>query len=275
MNDSLRLPTVFDRFFDDAAIFPPGLAPLDQAVHEHIARRSIPLGGSVGPLLLTAAHLDDAARIAEALAGSEPLRVGVVVAPDEVESVLHAIEEVRPAIKVSGLELKTSNTDLKQSLADAVALSDRFDVHVEFSIDHIRAGAVSLLTETPVRLKARMGGLIPQAFPTIPDVAAVILAAVAANTSFKLTAGLHRAVRYTDATTGFDHHGFVNIAVATAAALEGAKYADLTATLAEDSGEILAERFRSIGTGWRSTFESFGTCSIVEPVDTLTELGLT
>lgn len=274
MTDASRLPNVFDGFFDDAAVFPPGLAPLDQAVAEHVSRRSTPLGTAVGPLLLTPGHLGDAARVFTTTLSDTPLRVGVIVAPDGLESALHAIELVCPAIEVSGLELKTSDTDLKQSLADAVALTDRFDVHVEFPIDQIRAGAVSLLTGTPVRLKARMGGLISEAFPSISDVAAVILAAVAAGTSFKLTAGLHRAVRYTDATTGFDHHGFVNIAVATAAALDGAKYADLVAVLAEDSGEVLTERFRSIGTGWRSTFESFGTCSIVEPVETLTELGL-
>lgn len=78
MSDALSLPSVFDAFFDDAAIFPPGRAPLDRAVRDHITRRITPLGRTVGPLLLPVDKLDDAAAMVEA-AGTEPVRVGVVV----------------------------------------------------------------------------------------------------------------------------------------------------------------------------------------------------
>jgi len=274
MTDRLRLPAVFDRFFDDAAVFPPGRAPLDRAVREHAARRSTPLGKSVGPLLLTPEHLDDAARFSAETHGSEPIRVGVVVAPGGLHDALTAIDRVRPALEVTGLELKTAETGLDRVVADAKALTDRFDVHVELSADRIRSGDVSRLTGTGVRLKARTGGLVPEAFPSTDEVATVIRSAVDAGTSFKLTAGLHRAIRYTDTSTGFVHHGFLNIAVATAASLDGADHATLAALLGERDGEALAERFDASDIRWRSVFESFGTCSITEPIETLAELGL-
>lgn len=274
MTDRLRLPAVFDRFFDDAAVFPPGRAPLDRAVREHAARRSTPLGASVGPLLLTPEHLDEAARFSAETHDSDPIRVGVVVAPGGLTDALAVVDRIHPAIEVTGLELKTADTGLDRVVADAKALTDRFDVHVELSTDRIRGGAVSLLAGTGVRLKARTGGLVPEAFPSTDDVATAILSAVDAGTSFKLTAGLHRAIRYTDATTGFVHHGFLNIAVATTASLDGADHATLAAVLGEQDGEALAERFDASDTRWRSVFESFGTCSIAEPIETLAELGL-
>ena len=47
---------------------------------------------------------------------------------------------------------------------------------------------------------------------------------------FKCTAGLHHAVRHRAADTGFEHHGFLNVLLAVAAALTG-----------EDAGEVAAE----------------------------------
>ena len=45
--------------------------------------------------------------------------------------------------------------------------------------------------------------------------------AVARSVPFKCTAGLHQAVRHTGATTGFEHHGYLNILLATARAVGG------------------------------------------------------
>ena len=44
----------------------------------------------------------------------------------------------------------------------------------------------------------------------------VLVAAVSAGLPFKLTAGLHEAVRHTNAETGFTHHGFLNLVLAAA-----------------------------------------------------------
>ena len=62
------VPEQFVAFFDDAATFPPGLAPVAQAVTDHVARRSTLLEGAVGPAVLSLADLPEAQRVAETIA---------------------------------------------------------------------------------------------------------------------------------------------------------------------------------------------------------------
>src|SRR5438132_1068788 len=71
------------------------------------------------------------------------------------------------------------------------------------------------------RLKLRTGGLEARAFPASSTLAGWIDAALDRELPFKATAGLHRAVRHR-ADDGFDHHGFLNLLVATRLAFDGA-----------------------------------------------------
>lgn len=63
----------FDRFFDDAAIFPPGNAPIDVALKAHLARRASADGRYVGPFVCDAACLPELRALLTA-----PLEVAVV-----------------------------------------------------------------------------------------------------------------------------------------------------------------------------------------------------
>src|SRR5690606_25472240 len=94
----------------------------------------------------------------------------------------------------------------------------------------------------------------------------------------KATAGLHHAVRTTDPETGFHQHGFLNLLLATDAALNGRPVADLVAVLADRDAPAVADRVADLGdartAAARALFLSFGTCSITEPVAELTDLGL-
>jgi hypothetical protein len=92
---------------------------------------------------------------------------------------------------------------------------------------------------------------------------------------FKATAGLHHAVRNTDPETGFEQHGFLNLLLATDAARAGAEEAEVAAALADRDGTRVAARVRDLAPGVRESFRSFGTCSILEPVEELAALGLT
>ena len=66
------------------------------------------------------------------------------------------------------------------------------------------------------RAKFRTGGLAAELFPTPVELAAVICACRDRDLPFKLTAGLHHALRHTDPETGFTHHGFLNVLAAAA-----------------------------------------------------------
>ncbi|MBO4259545.1 hypothetical protein [Streptomyces griseorubiginosus] len=274
--------SAFTGFFDDAAIFPPGSASLPDAVRAHLARRSTSLASLVGPFLLTLDRVSDAARLARDTSaelgcdlGREPLRVGLVVAPGTLDEARRLAADPPDGLVVSGLEVKTDGRwrDQLRAAADLAAAAP-YGVHLELGQAAVEEGGVALLGGTRARLKFRTGGLDAGLFPTVRELAAVISAAAAARVPFKLTAGLHRAIRHTGPETGFPHHGFLNIALATAMAQQGASPRETEQALSLEDHDAIRRAYLDAGTGWRATFESFGTCSILEPVESLVALGL-
>ena len=128
------------------------------------------------------------------------------------------------------------------------------------------------------RLKLRTGGEHPDAYPSEHELAGFVDAALDRECRFKLTAGLHHAVRNTDPGTGYEQHGFCNVLLATRTLLDGGSTDDAVAALAERDPDQVATTLN----GWddsatastRRWFASFGSCSIDEPVTDLRDLGL-
>jgi hypothetical protein len=129
-----------------------------------------------------------------------------------------------------------------------------------------------------LRLKLRTGGTEAAAFPSEAEVATWIVDAVAAGVPFKCTAGLHHAVRHTGPDTGFEHHGYLNVLLATAEALAGGDPATVTAAVAERDPDALVAALDAVPeerlAAARGTFTSYGSCSILEPLEDLTALHL-
>ncbi len=134
------------------------------------------------------------------------------------------------------------------------------------------------IDEHRYRAKLRTGGQAAAAFPAEPALAACLVELADRRIPFKCTAGLHHAVRHTAADTGFEHHGFLNLLLAVAAAADGAPAEDVATALAcPDGGEVAAgvagldpldaDRVRALVT-------SIGSCSTDEPVADLVALGL-
>ncbi|NUR09228.1 MAG: hypothetical protein HOQ45_19775, partial [Nocardioidaceae bacterium] len=126
-----------------------------------------------------------------------------------------------------------------------------------------------------LRLKFRTGGTEADAFPSARQVAGWVDAALDRETPFKCTAGLHRALRHRDPDTGFEHHGFLNLMVATVQLFDGGSLDDAVAVVDE------ADPARMIGAAidtelWRARrwFTSFGSCSVTEPLESLIATGL-
>ena len=86
-----------------------------------------------------------------------------------------------------------------------------------------------------LRLKFRTGGLEAAAFPAAARAGRWIDAALDRETPFKCTAGLHNAVRHTG-EDGFEHHGFLNVLVATRHAFDGASVDDAVIVLEQREG---------------------------------------
>jgi hypothetical protein len=270
---------LFDRLVDDAAVFPPGLAPLDVAVREHLDRRTGPYAAHIGPLLIPATAAGEVAELAarDARAVAEPLEVGLIVRPDSpLEPLLDAVELLRdePRVLVTQAELGWSHewrralgTDLPLVVEVGVG-SDR-----DAGLDDI---ATAVDDDHEVTAKFRTGETPGWPWPDEHALAAFLDAAIARGLSFKLTGGLHHAVR-----GEYSHksmHGLLNVLVATQHALDGAESDELAGILARRDLEFLASTVSAVHADEairvRRAFTAYGCCGVLDPLTELEALGL-
>nr|WP_189180100.1 hypothetical protein [Microbispora rosea] len=283
------LPAFAVGLCDDAAVFPPGLAPLPEAVPAHLRHRACAYGELVGPFVLAAPALGELGPLLGELGpllgpgGGLDLVVTVPGGPEQIAEVARAVEAL--PVSLRGLEVVVPAgaapaeffAALDHACADAPRLSG-VPVFVEVPRDERRAEIVSRLAESGRRAKFRTGGVKAELYPDETELAAAIKAVVDAGVPFKATAGLHHAIRNTDPETGFEQHGFLNLLLAADAALGGGAESELAAILAERDGAAVAARVAALGeeraAAARSRFLSFGTCSITDPLTDLLNLGL-
>ncbi len=264
--------------FDDAAIFPPGNAPIERAVRDHWARRSSWYADYVGPFVCSIELLD---RVERALtdAGGDVLDVTVTAARGPA-----ALAGIGPAAEVfTHVRIVALEVALKDYAPAGVAAVLRDcgllrTAYVEVPVPDVVEGLVADLVAAGLRLKLRTGGVTAAAFPDDGALANAIHTAVRGGVAFKCTAGLHNAIRHRDPTTGFEHHGFLNVALAAQAALDGASVDGVRARLADSDADRVKARIGDLTDAevmdLRRQFTSFGTCSVLEPLADLHALGL-
>ncbi|NKZ09147.1 hypothetical protein [Actinomadura latina] len=258
---------------DDAAVFPPGLAPLAGAVPAHRAHRAAPYAGLVGPLVVPATALDE---LYPLLAG-EPLDVSVTAPGGPCQAAKALLTAADLPITVRGLEVAVpagmQPDEFFRLLGRATV-----PVYVEIPRDDRRPAMIAEVAARRHRAKFRTGGVKAHLYPDPDELATGIKAVVDARVPFKATAGLHHPVRNTDPETGFHQHGFLNLLLATDAALRGRPVPELAAILADRDAPSITSRVSSLGEARtiaaRGRFVSFGTCSITDPLNELADLGL-
>ena len=282
--DPSSVPDAWRGLVDDAAIFPPGDAPLHEASSAHAERRHAPYADLVGTFVVRDTDVP--------LLRGTPLALSVVVTGGagniaglaSLGRKLHvAIEGIEVALR--DLDDPAGNARRVVAAVDAARADGQLDDHVPVFVElpavpvsgPVSAGwlaAADVVAAAELRLKLRTGGLEAGAFPPAPTVAAWIDAALDRETPFKCTAGLHRAVRRTG-TDGFEHHGFLNLLLATRRAFDGAGPDEVVAVLEERDGPALADAAGGADLARaRRWFTSFGSCSVSEPLDDLLALGL-
>ncbi|TMR97701.1 hypothetical protein [Nonomuraea basaltis] len=271
---------LFDGLLDDAAIFPPGRAPLPEAVVDHLARRLSPIGRYVGPFVCAGPRWSELMRVlSDRAVGELPLDVALTVPaglPELAPSLAAVALEGRATVVSVELPLMTPSPrelfDVRSLLPEGVT------AYVELGTHTVDEDLIAGLAAAGLRLKVRTGGLAAADFPSEEQLARFIDHAVTHGVPFKLTAGLHRAVRHTDPATGFEHHGFLNVLLATAASLGGADRARVRGLLAERDatrvGTAVSDLSTELAAAVRGHFCSFGTCSIEEPMADLVDLRL-
>jgi len=271
------IATLFHRLVDDAAVFPPGNATLPDAVAAHRGHRSAWYADLVGPLLVPASSLD---ALAALLDPGERLAVGVVA--DVPVERLHVATDPRLDVRQVEAAVAKRGEDPQPGIARLLEVARRLpehDVYAELPLTFGLLAGLDTVAEARragarVAAKFRTGGLAAELFPTPVELAAVICACRDRGLPFKLTAGLHHGLRHTDPETGFTHHGFLNVLVATALAAEGAEVAEVAEVLAATDAVPLIEPARARLRAERRLWVAFGSCSMMEPLTDLIRLGL-
>ncbi len=275
------LPEAWHGLVDDAAIFPPGNAPLLEAVAAHTERRGAPYADLVGAFLLRDTDLP--------LVRGTTARLAIVSTggAGQVAGALGLVATL--GLRVTGLEIALRDLDDLAGNARRVvaavdaarsggSLEEGITVAVELPQGSPSPGWLAAADEVAaaeLRLKFRTGGVESAAFPDAATLAAWIDAALERETPFKCTAGLHHAVRHRDAETGFEHHGFLNLLTATEAAFDGAPAEDVAALLDQQDAAAVVGALDSGDVGRaRRWFTSFGSCSVTDPLDDLRHLGV-
>lgn len=285
-DSATSLPDYLYAIVDDAAIFPPASTDLEQAVADHYTHRSSEYAGLVGGFVVSDVKVADLANKVD-----DPLAVNLVVTG--------GAGAIEPAVtwvtRSDGLELRAVEFALRDE--DDLAHNARRLVQVVDSLDQVLddvtvyaeppmlhgvpthgwLAALDELAAREVALKFRTGGLSADLFPSSAELAACIEAALDRELPFKCTAGMHHAVRKRDVETGFEHHGFLNVLLATRSSLDGAARDDVARVLDDTDGLALASRLSADpvqAARTRRWFTSFGSCSVLEAHEDLVDLGL-
>ena len=264
---------------DDAGLFPPAELPMAEALarHEADARGRHPM--------LTHRFLVRASRVgelSETASRDSSLQLGLILDTDPAgwSAAIKSVQD-DPRLAVAMVDVPIPAGDDPEAFAGAAA--QRLDQEVPGALVFFEPPrpewlAVPAGSDAPRGLKVRCGGARADLFPSPGQLAAFIVSCVASGTCFKATAGLHEAVRHTDPETGFTHHGFLNLVVATVRATAGADLDRVEAALSLTDPDALVAEIRATAaetaTAARGLLVSYGSCSTSEPVEEAARLGL-
>ena len=265
----------------DAAMFPPGNAPVADAVSEHLAYRSSWFEWMVGPLVVSDQRLAEVGRAAAGHAQG-PLRVSVINTGG-AGGLLGLARRATPGLEVHAVETALRDLDdlagnAARVVSAAAELPESLQVYVEVPYATGWERAVEAVEAAGLFGKIRTGSPDDVETPPHEQLTRQLGVLVEADLTFKATAGLHHAWRRdgTDPTRP-RQHGFLNLLAALDALIEGEQQ-DAVDLLARAEPVELLHRV----TGWddlaarriRRRFVGFGCCGVLDPVNDLLELDL-
>ncbi|GGN78578.1 hypothetical protein GCM10010112_52490 [Actinoplanes lobatus] len=270
------VPPLYAGLVDDACLLPPSPVGLDDAVLKHQEHTASWYSDLIGSLLMPASLLgtEQVPRLTAALIGDVP----AAALPNTVEKLRSSgvvVKHLEAAVARRGEDPQPGLATLRTFAAAGTGLPLYAEIPLSWgllaaldSVAEARADGV------PIAPKFRVGGLAAELFPTPVELAAVICACRDRELPFKLAAGMRHATRHTDPETGFTHHGFLNVLVATVIAAGGGEVAEVAEALAATHPVPLVEPARTHRDGPRPLFVGFGAANVVEPLTELVRLGL-
>ncbi len=283
---------------DYAGLFPPASLDLPSALTRYQRARRGPESWMLGSFVISRSRLGELEAIAEnylpAAGDGESWSLSVVL--DDPSGDLAADFEALRKRWLGRMQVAAVEVPPKQA-AEIGPLATRVPEDVvgffEVPIDDALSDRVHAIAESGSEAKVRLGGVVARAFPSVGEVARFLLACKDLGVPFKATAGLHHPLRGPQRVTYKEDspvcwmHGFLNLTFASVLLAVGAiADEELVEVLSESEGG--AFRFSHRRIVWRdrevtveqiersrrSFFSSFGSCSIEDPINDLSQLGL-
>lgn len=281
---------------DYAGLFPPSQVAMPQATANYAAYLKSEYRWMLGRFVVPVGRLAEFAEIAEKhFADGEPIWRLSVLASDDIYETVRQITEFNDVYAnravCDALEVK-ARTSLE---IDEIcrALPEDLPAFFEIPLNESLADLISTLAINGQCAKIRTGGLTEDVFPAIEGVARFMRVCLAANVPFKATAGLHHPLRCLKALTYEPDapegtmHGFLNVFLAAVFLHQGYQPRVIYELLRERRADNFL--FTDDGILWRQEHFvnslqienvrirgaiSFGSCSFVEPIEDLQEIGL-
>jgi len=286
------LRTLLTEAIDYAGLFPPAALEFAEACRNYVAYRKGPEAWIVNRFVCPVARLDDL----ESFIRQEPnipggwrvavIGTGLAAAPEELEVIESFVDDLDGLAEVETFEFRCSVKDVgsKEFLHLMRELEHETFIEMPWNEDFVE-GLHGLAEQEMVGAKLRLGGPTAADIPPIESVAEFLQEAINLDLRFKLTAGLHHALRRLDPLLGVHTHGFLNVLVAGVLMQENdLSLAEIGSILREEDPEAFV--FTDFGMQWgdwecsiepieefRELFGSFGSCEIVEPLQDLRTLG--
>jgi hypothetical protein len=273
-------PLLFAGLIDDAAVFPPGNAPLDIALARHRAHRTAVYAGVVGPLLVPVSDVETV--VAEARSGggegSPALRVGLIARPGvDPSAVVTAVQRLadEDAVTTAGAELGWFPGWRDLPVGELpLTLEVPRGAERDRALEDIRAGTDE--AGHVVQAKFRTGATPSWEWPDETELAAFIHDCTRLGVPFKLTGGLLHAVRAEH--DGEPQHGLLNVLLAVRSASNDGALAAVEALLAQRDSHMLADTVGDLDDSdaarLRSFFTAYGCCEVTDPIGELDDLGV-
>jgi hypothetical protein len=260
---------------DYAGLFPPASLSIGEAVDEYQRIRGTPAARMVGPFLIRASDFEQLPPDFDAELG--------ILADLGLQSAVE-LAAMRPG-RVVQIEWVLSKNAVIDLVANQLGSATKHEVpprvFVEVPVAFAAAGTSfvadlhdELRAQLQVHAKLRTGGTEPGGTPAPDQVATFMKACTVRSLPYKATAGLHHPLRHVEGD-GEWQHGFLNVIAAASAALTGADESQLHSILElTDLQSLQLPLTDREVSAVRSSFVSFGSCSVDEPFDDLVALGL-
>ncbi len=276
------IDTMLAGLIDYAGLFAPANLDMRRAVQNYLAYQAGKHASALGRFILHSPNEFCS------VGGSDLARIRLSLLVISTEDMRRPEALLDRGMRVESIETKISVLRSFDEMRKDVPA--QLELYVEVPMDQLTEETISAMASAGIRLKLRMGGTVPEAFPSVESVARALDMLERHRLPFKATAGLHHPLRSTHRLTYAPEspigimHGFVNLFCAAALMHSGGSATEAVQLLEERNPRAWNVSSRSLSwrtRSWtadqlseaRKRFVSFGSCSFEEPIGDLEAMG--